>query len=115
MYYAQQKVDRGIKSLSATSYDTLPPEPEIHVAASTSQEAAKLPSKPDPKEAKGKKRSRKGKDAKGIKEERTNENCLKLNLNGTKGNNLRANQIANLVKEKFNRKLSEVSKYISSI
>ena len=33
------------------------------------------------------------------KEERPNENCLKFNLNGTKGNNLRANWIAYFVKE----------------
>ena len=40
------------------------------------------------------------------KEERPNENCLKLNLNGTKGNNPRANRIAYFIKEKFNRKLA---------
>ena len=43
MYYAQQKVDRDIKSLSVTLYDTLPPEPEIIITASI-QEPAKPPS-----------------------------------------------------------------------
>ena len=58
MYYAQQKVDRVIKSLSVTLYDTLPPEPEIFIAASI-QEPAKPPSKPDPKELKEQKRRKK--------------------------------------------------------
>ena len=49
------------------------------------------------------------------REERPNENCLKLNLNGTEGNNLRENGIAYFVKEKFNRKLAEMTKYVSSI
>ena len=52
MYYALQKVDKDIKSLNVTSYDTLPLGPEINVAASTSQEPAKPSSKPDPKEVK---------------------------------------------------------------
>ena len=43
------------------------------------------------------------------KEEKPNENCLKLNLNGTKRNNLRENGIAYFVKEKFNRKIAEMS------
>ena len=42
MYYAQQKVDRDIKCLSVTLYDTLPPEPEIIIAVSI-QEPAKHP------------------------------------------------------------------------
>ena len=62
MYYAQQKMDRDIKSLSVTSYDTLPPEPEIYVTASTSQEGVKPPSKPDQKEAKEPKKKKKKKD-----------------------------------------------------
>ena len=117
MYYAQQKVDRDIKSLSVTLYDTLLPEPEIIIAAII-QEPAKPPSKPDPKELKEQKRKKdqKGKLQKELnKQEKQNENCLKLNLNGTKGNNLRANGIASFVEENFMRKLSEVSKYISSI
>ena len=63
-------MDRDIKSLSVTSYDTLPLEPEINVATSPSQEAAKPPSKPDPKKQRNKKGSRKGRDAKGIKQRR---------------------------------------------
>ena len=118
MYYAQQKVDRDSKSLSVTLYDTLPPEPEIIITASI-QEPAKPPSKPDPKELKEQKRKKdqeKGKLQKELnKQEKQNENCLKLNLNGTKGNNLRANGIASFVEENFKRKLSEVSKYIPSI
>ena len=55
MYYAHQKVDRDIKSLSVTLYDTLQPEPEIIIAASI-QETAKPPSKPDPKELKEQKK-----------------------------------------------------------
>ena len=71
MYYTQQKVDRDINNLSVTSYDTLPPEPEINVAASTSQEPANPPSKPHPKEVKEQKKgSRKGKNAEGIKQRR---------------------------------------------
>ena len=81
MYYAQQKVDRAIKSHSVASYDTLPSEPEINVAGSTSQEPAKLSSKSDPKEVKEQKKKDQEKAwmQKEIKqEERPNENCLKL-------------------------------------
>ena len=71
------------ETLNVRSYDTLPPEPEINEAASTSQEPAEPPSKPDPKEVREQKRdqemARMQKELN--KEERPNENCLKLNLN----------------------------------
>ena len=108
-----------ILKVSVSHYMTLFHQNQEIIIAASIQEPAKPPSKPDPKELKEQKRKKdqeKGKLQKELnKQEKQNENCLKLNLNGTKGNNLRANGIASFVEENFKRKLSEVSKYIPSI
>ena len=106
-YYSHQKINMDVDSLSDEKYNVKSLQDPANVtkpSTSTSSQTKVLTSEERKVEAERKKRERELNQI-----ERPNKSCTLLDLNGTKGNNLKATGLAEFIKETFGRVLCEVS------
>ena len=104
-YYSHQKINMDVDSLSDEKYNVKSlQDPANVIKPSTSSQTRVLTSEERKVEAEKKKKERELN-----KIERSNKSCTLLGLNGAKGNNLKANGLAEYIKETFGRVLCEVS------